>query len=811
MKLSPWPDWLHETWAKSSAEQGQPGECLAEHTQHVLERLADLARLRPRLATFLNAPRLWHCLFWACFLHDFGKAAHGFQKMVKEKDVRWRRRHEVLSLAFLDWIAPSFSQVEQQWILAAIASHHRDAEEITRAYDMYKSPELVEGMVADLDKATVHGLWQWLNECATPWITALGLHTSGVQPVTLVEKEQAIRMVCEEGTQRINTWLEIYRDSIEQFGKERDRAVISTLVMLRGLTTTADHSASAHLKQLPQGIQRSWEDFSSNVNAELQRQQRKQRIEQGQEQKKLEEVETYEYQRKCASQHATSTVLIAPTGSGKTEAALYWAMGNGTKSVPRIFYTLPYQASMNAMYGRLGSPLYFGKEQVGLQHGRALQALYKQLLGVEDDPLSAAEASRWATQLNKLHAYPVKVFSPYQMLKVPFQIKGFEGMLADYTQAAFIFDEIHAYEAERLALILALIKHLRENYDARFLIMSATFPSLLREIMSGVLGTHDLIRAEHALFERFRRHRLELLKGDLMEQGIEYIIRDVHQGKSVLVCCNTVQRAQEMQAILYRSLRPDQIELVHSRFIMEDRLKRENAILQRCKSGAKGDAIAVVATQVVEVSLNIDLDTIYSDPAPLDALIQRFGRINRARKKGIVPVHVFREPGDGQGVYLPNLVKRTLNELENHKGAEIDEAAIEDWINAIYDAPEIRDPWEKAFHTQFVNAESQLRNLRPFNSNKAQEEKFEALFDGVEVLPELFLPRYLKYRDTKDFVEASQLFVPISNKKLQYLRSRGKVHPLEDKLGKQWLVKQPYSSELGLCFDSLSTMPNDEL
>ncbi len=79
------------------------------------------------------------------------------------------------------------------------------------------------------------------------------------------------------------------------------------------------------------------------------------------------------------------------------------------------------------------------------------------------------------------------------------------------------------------------------------------------------------------------------------------------------------------------------------------------------------------------------------------------------------------------------------------------------------------------------------------------------------MLPEQFLQRYLKHRDNKEFVEASQLFVPISNKKLQYLRSRGKVQPLEDKLGKQWLVKQPYNSELGLCFDPFSTMPNDEL
>src|SRR6266550_5017049 len=106
MNPSHWPDWLDDTWAKSRQEGEKSGESLARHTWNVLERLAELARLRLQLASQLAAPDVWHCLFWACFLHDFGKAANGFQKMVKEKDVRWRRRHEVLSLAFLDWIAP---------------------------------------------------------------------------------------------------------------------------------------------------------------------------------------------------------------------------------------------------------------------------------------------------------------------------------------------------------------------------------------------------------------------------------------------------------------------------------------------------------------------------------------------------------------------------------------------------------------------------------------------------------------------------------------------------------------------------------
>jgi len=329
--------------------------------------------------------------------------------------------------------------------------------------------------------------------------------------------------------------------------------------------------------------------------------------------------------------------------------------------------------------------------------------------------------------------------------------------------------------------------------------------------MPDILGTQDLIRAAPDLFKRFRRHRLQLLDGDLMESGIDSIVRDVRQGKSVLVCCNTVQRAQDMRAALRLLLGPDQVKLVHSRFTMTDRLRHEQDILQRCANGTGNGSLAVVATQVVEVSLNIDLDTIYSDPAPLDALIQRFGRINRARKKNIVPVHVFREPRDGQRIYLPRLVQRTLDELERHNGVEIDEAAIEQWLNAIYDAEEIRGPWKEAFDTQFKNAEMQLRGLRPFNSSKELEEKFEALFDGVEVLPEEFLPQYLEHIGKKEFIEASQWLIPISYRKLMHLKSEGKVTQLNEKTDRQWVVKLPYDPELGLNFDLFPAMPNDEL
>ncbi|MFL5586067.1 MAG: CRISPR-associated helicase Cas3' [Ktedonobacteraceae bacterium] len=790
MKVSRWPDWLEGidgVWAKSRQEGQMAGESLAKHTWLVLERFSELARLRPSLGAHLAAPNIWHCLFWACFLHDFGKAASGFQKMVRDGE-RWGQRHEVLSLAFLDWIAPALSETERKWVLAAIVSHHRDADEIASKYDERMNPDPLVGLLAQLEEKTVRRLWRWLVECATAWIEALNLLTFDVHPLQLVDEEEAIRMTCVEGVQRTRTWLSLYRSFIRKLPSERDQCVVATLVTLRGLTTTADHMASAHLPQVPQGIQRSWEDFVGQLS-----------------------IQTYRHQEKSAASQNRSAMLVAPTGSGKTEAAIFWAMGTGTQAVPRIFYALPYQASMNAMYDRLCLPHYFGENRVGLQHGRALQALYQRLMNSEQGPKTAKQGAKWRENLSRLHAYPIKVFSPYQMIKIIYQIKGFEGMLTDYAQAAFIFDEIHAYEPNRLAMILALIKYLREHYGARFFIMSATFSSILQKIMPDVLGMHETIVADRTLFEQFRRHHLHLLDGDLLEQGIDRIVTDVQSGKSVLVCCSTVQRAQDIQSALLKRLPSEQIELIHSRFTMEDRLKREGAIVTRCNIDAKHTALAVVATQVVEVSLNIDLDTIYTDPAPLDALVQRFGRVNRARKKSIVPVYVFRQPDNGQHVYDDVIVQRSLAVLEMHDNEDIDEAAISEWLDEIYTTPEIYNRWMSKYHTQYELVAQLLRNLRPFNSDEKSEEMFEALFDGVEVLPQCFERQYVDHQVKDEFIEASRLFVSISQKKYQQLARRGKIRMVSDEIGKdkRWLVRQEYSSEYGLIFDSSRTSEPD--
>jgi CRISPR-associated endonuclease/helicase Cas3 len=794
-----WPRELDSILAKS-ADRG--GQTLAEHTWDVLEKLAALHQLRPALPELARMPRLWHCLFWTCLLHDFGKAARGFQKMLKDKEP-WKHRHEVLSLACFDWLAAGLSQEERLGIVAAIVSHHRDAGEIQQKYDDVDPDPLVP-LLAELEPEIVSKLWHWVDGCAADWMTALGFSAEEVQPIPLMPHDQAVALVVEQGVPRVRALLRTYGRWVDDLGRSQPITQKVFAVLLRGLTTTADHMASSSMKDVPAPI---WEYWESLARRKFQ----------------SPEPPVYGHQRACAGHSGRSALLVAPTGSGKTEAALYWALGDGSKSVPRLFYALPYQASMNAMFERLKKD--FGAAAIGLQHGRALQALYLRLMD-QEQPIkmdrekearkAAKERANWEQNLNTLHARPLKVFSPYQMLKAAFQLRGFEGMLTDYAQAAFIFDEIHAYEPKRLALILALVKYLRQHYQARFLVMSATFPQLIREKLSDALALdlkEDLISADAAVFEQFRRHRLHLLSGGLLEDGIPQIVAEVQAGKKVLACANTVRRAQEVRNVLLKAgLRREQVVLIHSRFILKDRTRLEQEVMRRSEIGATSEPFVLVATQVVEVSLNIDLDTIYTDPAPLEALLQRFGRVNRQGKKQICPVHVFRQPDDGQYVYgrdqdkqqQGRIVRVTLAELEQHNGEVIDEAEISTWLDRIYSDQLIRQQWEEEYQAIAKNADWLLKCLQPFDSSLQKEEEFEQLFDNVEVLPKDFEQGYVQCLTQGDFLEASNYLVSISTRKYNELKRKEFILAVaqgaEEKTHR-WMVRLPYDEETGLSFD----------
>ncbi len=790
-----WPQALEEElWAKSASkgEGGQP-ESLALHTWLVLHRLADFIQLRPELAAHVGRPTLWRCLYWATFLHDFGKAMPGFQGVLRgdrtAKEGWGGHRHELFSLAFLDWLAPGLDDDEMAWAAAAVVSHHRDRAEMLISYGGLEDdePDPILEPLHGLPAHHVAGLYNWLATCGWAWAQHLGLDRLGVEPIPFPAAAPPFH--AGAAARRVHHWLEQY-DRLAGRPGATDPNGFAALITLRGMLLSADHSGSAHAEELPRVDFRA-DDVITSRKLEWHKLHRHQRGSSA-------EMQDGEMETTLFWPHG-SALLIAPTGSGKTEAALLWAacQQEDGNSPPRLFYTLPYQASMNAMVRRLEET--FGLKNVGLQHGRGLLATYRWLMERGESPAEAAQTARLRRNLARLHYPPVRVFSPYQMLKAMYRLKGYEAQLTDYHNGLFIFDEIHAYNIDRLALILRTIAYLRRHYNARFLIMSATFPQLIREWLADALGETPTVTAAPALYAQFQRHRIRLVEGGVLDEAnLARIIAAALEG-SVLVVCNIVARAQQVYDILRERLAEAGIEIVllHGAFNMRDRLEKEKTIRQRTGAdNASGPPIVLVATQAVEVSLDIDLDTIYTEPAPLEALLQRFGRVNRRGKKGIVDVHVFTVGSEQQEfIYDPRLVTGTLLVLARENGKPVDESAVGDWLNEIYEG-EIAAEWRSAYSKGAAEFDKAVVDtLRPFQSDP-ESKKFDKLFDGVEVLPEDLLLEYERMTEEGDYIGASELLVPITYQRLaQISQARRRISEKGERLT---TVDIPYSSEKGL-------------
>ncbi|WP_052306418.1 CRISPR-associated helicase Cas3' [Pyrococcus sp. ST04] len=326
-------------------------------------------------------------------------------------------------------------------------------------------------------------------------------------------------------------------------------------------------------------------------------------------------------------------LLRAPTGYGKTEAALLWADRNAQRTkkgiTSRIFYILPYKVSINAMHQRL-LDVFGDPALVGVLHSSSTFYLYS----------SHLEYQRLSSLYRKIYT-PLKVTTLFQIMKAFFGVGFFEMSLSELTNSLLIFDEIHAYEPNILGIILAILKLLKD-YMAKTLIMTATLPTFMEELIKKIINPRELkVSADEA--DKFTRHRVNLINGSM--DNIEGLVGELP--KPSLVACNTVDRAIEV----YSKLKDMgyKVVLLHSRFPYGDREEKERKLLQNLR---KYDF--VVATQVVEVSLDLNFESILTEPAPLDALIQRFGRVNRRGFGRLKDVYVLTEGSKGdERVYPP--------------------------------------------------------------------------------------------------------------------------------------------------------------
>jgi len=734
---------LQSVWAKSGTSGGE-GEALTLHTCRVVDAFTQLTRRYPTLPQTVEQPWLWHRAFWACWLHDFGKAARSFQECLRPGGKRWNHRHEVLSLAFL----PCFSKPESEdfpWIAAAIASHHKDAPAILNTlYNQRLSPcdWGADQFVDELAEETWHALLEWTASMVPQKLVSLGLANSGVRTLPAAgETFPSSRDVPELLVDGLRAYWKLWKELRKL---PADDVPNRAAIVLRGLVIHSDHLASAHVP----GLDEASLPDRQTILATL----------------KLSEEQLFSHQ-KLAGSHNGSVVFSAPTGSGKTEAALFWAREQQeTGLVPHpVVFLLPFQASLNAMARRLEKVL---QRDVALIHAKSLQAIYRALL---DQGYASGEAEKLAREhdnFGRLNRPAIRVTTPYQLLKAAYRLKGYEALWTSLAGSLLVLDETHAYEPERLGLLLEFLAELTSKWNTRVCAMTATMPSWLKRLLSeGVRA--DQIPPDPGVFKRFARHRIEIVEGNLLAGSVLQLARDeFEEGRSVLLAANTVATAQRVYDALRRSLPEEGRLLLHSRFTVADRLSKEAKILDRLAPERACGPMIAVATQVIEVSLNLDFDTIISEPAPLEALVQRFGRVNRAREKGVVPVRVLTEGLHDGRIYDGELVARALSVLRDNAGSVLDEQKVSQWLDWVYKG-ELEDRWlSKIDQNRQEFRAGCLASLRAFESDDSLEEAFDRLFQGTEVLPSCKTSEYRQLK-VNSALEAGQLLVPTSWQHLQ--------------------------------------------
>jgi len=358
-------------------------------------------------------------------------------------------------------------------------------------------------------------------------------------------------------------------------------------------------------------------------------------------------------------------VLEDETGRGKTEASLILAsrlIGSGRAT--GIYIGLPTQATASAMYGRAGAlyrSLFAPEAQpfLALAHGQA--HLNEQFRLSVLSAIGDARCSAWIADDRRraLHAH-VGVGTLDQALLAVLPVRHAPLRLAGIARKVLVVDEAHACDAYLHEELCALLRFHAAG-DGSAIVLSATLPRATRQALSDAwrsglgLPPHQVADMSFPLATAVSRsgvHEAPLPPGRdrrvavqrLKDSSAALAVAKEAADRAAAVCIirSTVTSAQATAALL-RAAGLDPL-LFHSRYTVRDRARIEAEVLRRWgrASAPPERAGILVATQVVEQSLDIDFDVLITDLAPADLLIQRAGRLWRhARSARPVPEPVL--------------------------------------------------------------------------------------------------------------------------------------------------------------------------
>jgi CRISPR-associated endonuclease/helicase Cas3 len=350
-------------------------------------------------------------------------------------------------------------------------------------------------------------------------------------------------------------------------------------------------------------------------------------------------------------------IVVVPTGDGKTEAALgHWLVNAADKQ--GIFFGLPTMATADAMFARVRA-MFEGTDAFGaLAHSRSLlNQFYADLdrpLGGEthDDGDARLQPGRWFHGNRRAVLAPVAVGTADQLILAAVRHRhNFLRMLGAATKTV-VFDEVHSYDPYMGALLERFLVW-AGAWGIDTVLLSATlpterveayttayggtpptemaYPSVVTVRRDGSTATAVLDASDAARTLSLEHHTCADVVAGVTE--LVRALRGKHPNAKIGVIVNTVSRCQSVAAALAGRTGAAPIDgdvhVMHARFPANTRARHvTDAVDSYGKTSSNGPAV-MVATQVVEQSVDLDFDVLITELCPAPSLLQRAGRLHR--------------------------------------------------------------------------------------------------------------------------------------------------------------------------------------
>jgi len=505
------------------------------------------------------------------------------------------------------------------------------------------------------------------------------------------------------------------------------------------------------------------------------------------EERLLNKYALYDYQ-KDAMNIDYYGIISAPCGRGKTEGALLAALtilNNYKKNL--IIFALPTQITSNAMYDRMKE--VFGEENVGIYHGMS-RFIHGEENNLEIDDVSALVYDE------KVFSKPVIVTTiDHLIYSLVHGYKQADFALGNILNSVVIFDEIHYYENHTLRYILDCFDILKELHIPH-IAMSGTLPEFILRRLDN--NGYKLIEDEEGMdFNPFILQRESSLIFDHLDR-----IEELYNGcKNQIIILNTVKRAQKIYRLLGDKIPKYNLYLLHSQFTFYDRWNKESEI----KDLEDKRPWIIVSTQVIEISVDISCDVMHTEIAPIDAIGQRGGRLNRKgrdhKNKHILYLY---EPEDHKPYYterkdieMEDFVERTSRVIRD---MPISYRAIKEWCDEVYvnvglRKTNLRDEFMDCI--LFGRTPWEIRGIKEDgggNIIKLREESYPT----IDVIPEKY---WDKIKDLPRVIEKYKVKVPF-----WWYSSLGQegFDLSEEVTNRKYIIcKIPYSKEYGFDIEKI--------